>query len=159
MPFAVGPCLNPSMVVVGMCPAWCIDLAGGNTDGTQGGDSKGGFLSTTADGCVHAGQRRQRARIAGLIGHVFMTPVVDLEDCLFHAHAGNAFFQLVEEYRAGHIQRLVIDAQWQHKMVEKQIRNLFAPGHLFSGFEGGPHVLKVELYRVVRHIGQWHVGI
>ena len=41
VPFAINPCLHPSVVVVGMSPARRVDLTGGNADGAQGGHSKG----------------------------------------------------------------------------------------------------------------------
>ena len=37
-PLAIYPSFYPSMVVIGMCPAWGIDLTCGDTDRTQSGD-------------------------------------------------------------------------------------------------------------------------
>ena len=90
---------------------------------------------------------------------MLMAPVVHLQDGLFHAHTGHTFFQFLEKDRPGHIQRLVIDAQRQHKVLEHQFGHLFAPRHLLTRLKSGAHVLQIELYRIVRHVGQRHVGI
>ena len=37
-PLTIYPSFYPSVVVIGMCPAWGIDLTCGDTDRTQSGD-------------------------------------------------------------------------------------------------------------------------
>ena len=147
------------MVVVGMRPARRIDLAGRNANRAQCRNRKSGFLTASPDSGIHAGQRRQGAGIAGLIGHMLVAPVVNFQDGLFHGHTCHTLLQFLEKDRPGHVQRFIVNAQWQHKVVEQQVRHLISPRHLLAGIECRPHILQVELDRVVRDVGQRHVGI
>ena len=141
MPLTVSPSLDPRVVVVGVCPARGIDLTGGDAYGTQGGNSKRRFLTTAPDGGFHASQRGQRTRVARLIGHMLMTPVVHLKNRLLHAHALNTLLQFLEEHGARHVKRLVVHAQGQHEMIEQQFRNGCSPRHLLACFKSCPHIL------------------
>ena len=88
-----------------------------------------------------------------------MTPVVDLEYGLLHAHALDALLEFPEEHGTGHVQSLVVDAQREHEVVEQQVGDLLAPRHLFTGLERGAHVLEMELKRVICYVGKRHIGI
>ncbi len=86
-----------------------------------------------------------------------MAPVVHLQDGLFHGKALHAGFQFLIEHHAGAVQLFVVHAKGQHKVTELALRHV--PAHLLAGLQGGTDRLEVELRRVVRNIGQRHIGI
>ena len=119
MPFAVGPCLHPCVVVVGMCPPGCVDLAGGDAYGAEGGHGKGALLSTTAIGRADGGKGRRGAAVGGLVGDALMAPVIHLEDGVGHRHPGHSLAQVGIAGGAEGVKCLVVHAQRKHEM-EKQ---------------------------------------
>ena len=58
MPLAVSPCFDPGVIVVGVGPAWGIDLAGRYADAAQGCYEEGGFLAATSVGRTDGGEGR-----------------------------------------------------------------------------------------------------
>ena len=157
VPCSVGPGLYPGVVALGMGPAGRINLAGRDTHGAQGGHAEGGLLPASAQGILEGSQGGVGAPVGRLVGHLFMAPVVHLQDGLLHGELLYAGLELVVKHRAGAVQVFVVGPEGQHKVTEFPLRHL--PGHLFAGLERLAHVGQVELGRVVRDIGQGHVGI
>ena len=157
MPFAVGPGFYPGVVIVRVGPARRVHLAGGDAHGAQGGHAEGGLLSASAQGIFHQIQRGGGAGVGRLVSHLLMAPVVHLQDGLFHGKALHAGFQFLIEHHAGAVQLFVVHAKGQHKVTELALRHV--PAHLLAGLQGGTDRLEVELRRVVRNIGQRHIGI
>lgn len=158
-PLAVGPGLDPGMVVVGVGPAWGVDLPCRNAHCAQCRNGERALLAATPGSRLHALQRRRGARVAGLVGHMLVAPVVHLEYGVFHAQAFHAVFQLLVKHKPGAVERLVVDAQRQHKVHEDVVGYRFPPGHLLAGEQGLPHIGDVEVLAVVGHVAQRGVGV
>ena len=100
IPFAIGPSLHPCVVVVGVCPARCVDLTSWNADSTQGGHGERALLTATACGCAHGGKGCRRACVRRLICHLLVAPVVNLKNGIIHALALDPVFQFAVEHGA-----------------------------------------------------------
>ena len=147
------------MIVVGMCPAWRIDLAGRDADGAKRCDREGALFAATSDGRAKGVHRRGGTTVAGLVADVLVAPMVHLQHGSIHRLASDAFLQLVVIDDAERVEVLVVDAQGQHKMPPLAARHLSAPRHFTAGFQGYSDVCLPELAGVIDAVGQRHSGI
>ena len=99
-PLAIYPSFYPSMVVIGMCPAWGIDLTCGDTDCTQSCYQERGLFATAPIGRADSSQRRGGAGVTWGIDDVLVAPVVDLEYSIMQGESLDAILQSVKEYHA-----------------------------------------------------------
>ena len=99
-PLAIYPSFYPSMVVIGMCPAWGIDLTCGDTDCTQSCYQERGLFATAPIGRADSSQRRGGAGVTWCIDDVLVAPVVDLEYRIMQGESLDAILQSVKEYHA-----------------------------------------------------------
>ena len=153
------PYFDPGMVVVAVCPAGGVALAGRDAHRAEGGDGKGALLTATAQRSAHSGKGCRGAAVGGTVGHMLVAPVVDLEGGLFHGHALHTLFKLVEHILAGSVKVLVIDTVYQHKMAEDVFGYHLAPGHLLAGGEGIAHLVEVKGRCVVGQVAVRHVSV
>ena len=58
VPFAIDPSFDPSVIVVGMCPARSINLASRDAHRAEGCNEEGGFFATTSVCSFDRGERR-----------------------------------------------------------------------------------------------------
>ena len=84
VPFAVNPHLHPRVVVVGMSPAGCVDLACGNAHSPHGGYGQRALLAAAPSRRTDRCQGRRRACVAGGISNVLVAPVVHLQRRVSH---------------------------------------------------------------------------
>ena len=134
MPFAVHPDLHPGMVVVGVGPARRVDLAGRDAGGAQGGHGQHGLLAAAADAPADRRHRRAGPPVGGLVGGLFVAPVVDLQGRLGEAHAPHPAAKRVGVDGAEIIEGLVVHAERQHEMPELPLGDV--PAHPVAHLEG-----------------------
>ena len=159
MPLPVRPGFDPGVVVVGMGPAGRINLAGRDADRAQSRDRKSGFFPAAAEGILDGIQRRTRPRIGRLVGHLFVAPMINFEDGLGHRQALHAGLQFPEKHHPRGIQVLVVDADGKDEVAEDHFGDFRAPGEGLAGLERGPDILQVKICRIIRYIGQRHIGV
>ena len=157
IPFAIHPGLHPGMVVVGMRPAGGIDLAGRDADGTQGSNAQHALLATTSRTRCHCCQRAGSAGIGGLIGSLLVTPMVDFQYGIIHAHALHTSAEGIRPKGAEIIEVLVIDTWREDEMAELLFGDV--PVHLAAHFEGRFHLCYPIRERLHRHVGQGEVAV
>ena len=159
MPLAVSPCFDPGVIVVGVGPAWGIDLAGGYADAAQGCYEEGGFLTATTIGRADSGEGRGGAFVAGLIGDAFVAPMVHLEDGFGHREALDAVLELRIEHHSASVEVLVVDTHGEDEVAPFAFRNGAAPWHLAACLKGAVDILKPEVAAVVHAVGEGHGGV
>ena len=142
-----------------MCPARGINLPSGNAHGAQCGHGIRRFFSAAANGGAHARERWRCARVGGLVRHVLVAPMVHFEHGLIHGEPAHAVAEFGIARGAEGVQMLVVHTHGQHEMPPFAVGNLAAPRHLAAGAQGAFHLFDVELWRIVSHIGQGHIGI
>ena len=147
------------MIVVGVRPAGRVDLSGRNAHRAQGRHGKGRLLAAASDSRFQAGERRECAGIAGLIGDVLVAPVVHLEDGVLHGHVADTLLQFFIEHLSCLVECLVVHSCGQHEVSEQQLRHLLSPRHLASSLEGCAHVGSMEGSWIVGDVGDGHIGI
>ena len=109
MPGSVGPGFYPGVVIVGMCPTRGVHLARRNAHGAEGGNGEGAFLAATPRGGLEGGHGRGGAGIGGLVGDVFVAPMVDFQHGIAHAQPFDALLELVVVGGAEFVETLVVD--------------------------------------------------
>ena len=143
VPLPVGPGFYPCVVVVGMGPAGSVHLTGGNAHAAEGRHTEGGLLTAAAEGVFHQVQRRRGASVGGLIGHLFMAPVVHFQDGVGHGQALDAGFELAVKDRAGAVQVFVVHPKGQHEVTEFPFGHV--PAHFLPGLECRADILEVKI--------------
>ena len=159
IPGSICPSLYPGVVIIGMCPAWGINLACRNANSSQGSYRKGTLLTAAAVSRTDGRKRCRSTAIGWLIGYQLVAPVVYLEDSILHTHTLYALLQFLEKYHTRIIQILIVDAYREHEVAEEQLRHLVSPSHLLACLETGAHILQEEAGRIVGYISHRHVGI
>ena len=147
------------MVVVSMGPTRRIDLTRGNAHGPKGGDTKGRFLSATANCRAHRRKGRMCAAVGGLIGDFFMTPVVYFHDCVFHRHPFDAIFQFIIENFPVIVKILVVYSEGYDEMEEFFLGNLLPPRHFFAGFKRHIDIMAEEVPGIIGRVSQRHIFV
>ena len=153
------PYLHPCVVAVGVRPSGTIDLTGGDANGSHGSHCERTLLATTTYGIGHGGERRRRAAVAGLIAHLLVAPVVDLQSGLFHGHALQAWSQLLVYDGTGIVQSLIVDTDRHHKMTPLRLGNYLAPRHFTACLLGHGHLALPVVTGIVHTIGRGHVTV
>ena len=156
-PAAVGPGFHPGVVAFGVGPARGIYLAGRDAYAAEGRHAEGGFLAASAQGILEGSQRGVRPAIGGLVGHLLVAPVVHLQDGFLHRQSLHAGLEHPVEHHAGAVQVFVVHAKRQHEVAKLTLGHL--PAHFLAGFQAGTHVLQIEIGRIIRDIGQRHIGV
>ena len=159
VPFAVHPGFDPGVVVVGVCPARRVDLAGGDAHGAEGGHRERTLFAASARGGLQGGEGRRGAGVGGLVGDVLVAPVVDFQHRLAHRESRHAFLQFLVVLRAEAVEGLVVHPCGQYEVEPLALGHLRPPGELAAGAEGTFGLLAVKLHAVVGHVGPGHVGI
>ena len=154
MPLAVHPDLHPGVVVVGVGPARGIDLAGRDAGGAQGGDGQHGLLAAAADAPADRGHRGARPAVGGLVGGLFVAPVVDLQGGFGQAHAPDPGAERIGIDGAEVVQAFVVDAERQHEVPELPLGDV--PAHAVAHFEGLGDIGLPEAPGVLEAVGQGH---
>ena len=85
--------------------------------------------------------------------------MVHFEHGLIHREPAHAVAEFGIARGAEGVQMLVVHTHGQHEMPPFAVGNLAAPRHLAAGAQGAFHLFDVELWRIVSHIGQGHIGI
>ena len=147
------------MVVVCMRPTGRIDLACGNAYGTKGRNRKRTFLSATANGRTHGGKRGAGTAVRGLVGDMFVTPMVHLEHGIVHAHVSYPVLQLVIEDGAGIVQVLVIYPDGQDKMFPFPFGDGLSPRHFLACLQRGLYTTCPIGAVIVHTVRQRHVAV
>ena len=153
------PDFDPGMVVVAVCPAGGVALAGRDAHRAEGGDGKGALLTAATEGGAQSGKGCRGTAVGGTVGHMLVAPMVHLEGGLLHGHALHTLFKLMEHILTGSVEVLVVDTVYQHKMAEDVFGDHLAPGHLLAGGEGIAHLVEVKGRCVVGQVAVRHVGV
>ena len=147
------------MIVIGMCPTGSVYLTGRNTYRTKGGNGKGRLLTTTAISRLNGSKRRAGTSIARTVNHLFMTPVIYLQNGIPHGKILDTLLQFIIKYPAGIIQILIIHPDWKYKMPEYIFGNRFSPRHLTLCLLSQTYILQIIISRIVGNITNRHIGI
>ena len=139
MPVSVDPRLHPRVVIVTMRPTRYIDDPRGNAHGAQRRDQQHGFLAAAPEGATHDRQRIGCALVRGLIGCLFVAPVVHLQRRRKHVLARKPRRQLPIERLLIEYQILVVDAGKEHVGQKKPFRNGAPPRRLRAHSKRVPH--------------------
>ncbi len=159
MPFAVGPCLHPRVVVVGMRPSGRVYLACGYSHRAERRHCEGRFLAAAAQSRAHGGERRIGTCVRRTVCGLLMAPVVHFEYRLTHRKTLHTVLKLFVHCRTREIEILVIYTHRQHEMAPFPLWHRAAPRHLARGAQRRPYVGQIERRIVVGNIGQRHIGI
>ena len=159
IPFPVCPGLYPCMVVISMCPTWCIHLPCRYGDRPESCHKQRRLLSTAAIGSLDCSKRRACPRIRRLVDSFLMAPVVDFKNGVFHGQVLNPRCKLTEEDCPCSIKILIVDPHRKDKMPEFTLRDCPAPRHLFHCLLCEAIILKIIIYRLIKHITQRHIRI
>ncbi|OPZ82090.1 MAG: hypothetical protein BWY77_00339 [bacterium ADurb.Bin431] len=159
VPLSVGPEFHPGMVVVAVRPARRVDLTGGDTHCTQGGDGEDRLLPAAADRAAHGRQGGAGAHVRTAVGDMLVTPVIDLEGGLAHGHAAHPLPEQARQHHPGGVEVLIVDAQGKDKVQKKVGRKGAAPGHLLANLQGGVHLAQVKFPVIVGEVAEGHPGV
>ena len=116
MPSVSVPDFHPGVVIVTVSPPGRIALPGRNSHTAHGLHRQGGFLSAPSISPAKHRHRGCGAVISGLIGGLFITPVIDFQCGFFHG------FPLNPGETARH-RRLSDGVQWLHYLPGKTGHN------------------------------------
>ena len=133
VPAPVYPSLYPSVVVIGMRPAWGIDLTGRNAYSSECRNGKRAFLAATTRSGAHGNKGRFGTAVGRSVCDKLVTPMVDLQNGIVHILVLYTVLQGFVENDSGRVQILVIDTQGEYKMLPLALGNLLAPRHLLTG--------------------------
>ena len=100
IPGTICPSLYPGVVIIGMCPAWGINLACRNANSSQGSYRKGTLLTAAAVSRTDGRKRSRSTAIGWLIGYQLVAPVVHFEDGFLHSQSLYTLLQFLEEHHA-----------------------------------------------------------
>ena len=159
VPAAIDPSLDPSMVVIRMRPAWRIDLAGGDAYGAQGGHQECRFLAAASRRRGKGTEWRGGTRVAGVVSHVLVAPVVDLKNGLTEAKPTHTIPQLGVASGAEVVERLIIDAQGQDEVPPLALGDRLAPGQLLACPQGRADVGQIVVPAAVQQVTGGHIGV
>ena len=147
------------MIVVSMRPARRINLSGRNTYRSQSSHGKSTLLAASSVCRTDRGKRSRSTTVGRLIGYPLMTPMVDFQNSIFHAHPLHTLFQFLKEYHSGIIQIFIVYTDRKHKVTEQQLRYVLAPSHFLPCLKARTYIFQEETCRIVSHVSHWHVGI